>query len=228
MWNRQDLKQKGKMAFKRNYGACVLASIILGALTAVSGESKTGGNGASLKDTLQQGVEATGLSMNTLIALVVGIIGVGIIIAFVIDTFVKNPFIVGCKSFFLNNSNENAKVSNILDGFKGNYGKTVVAMFLKGLIECVGTALFVIPGIILAYSYRMVPYILAENPEIEATEVLKMSREMMKGNKWNTFVLDLSFIGWIILSVCTLGIVGVFYTNPYMYATDAELYKAIK
>ena len=51
---------------------------------------------------------------------------------------------------------------------------------------------------------------------------------MMKGHKWNAFVLDLSFFGWIVLSVLTLGLVGVFYTNPYIYATDAELYKAIK
>ena len=74
----------------------------------------------------------------------------------------------------------------------------------------------------------MVPYILAENPNVEATEALKMSREMMQGNKWNAFVLDLSFLGWILLTICTCGILGIFYVNPYIYATDAELYQAIK
>ena len=51
---------------------------------------------------------------------------------------------------------------------------------------------------------------------------------MMKGQKWNTFVLDLSFLGWMILSGITLGIVGIFYVNPYMQATDAELYLTLK
>ena len=74
----------------------------------------------------------------------------------------------------------------------------------------------------------MVPYIIADNPDMSATDVIKFSREMMNGNKWRAFVLDLSFIGWYILSGLTLGILSVFYVNPYIYATDAELYMALK
>ena len=74
----------------------------------------------------------------------------------------------------------------------------------------------------------MVPYILAEHPELSANEIITRSREMMNGNKWRAFVLDLSFIGWEILSVLSLGIVHIFWTSPYMHSTHAALYEELK
>lgn len=230
MWNRQELKARGKDAFKRNYWPCVGVAFILGILTASSGSSARGGsdNGESLKNVFQNASDSMGISVGALIGIIVGIIGVGLVIGLVVSWFVKNPFEVGCRSFFLKNTMENATFGCVMDGFRGNYGRVVVTMLLRDLLIFAGTLLFVIPGIILTYSFRMVPYILAENPNVEATEALKMSREMMQGNKWNAFVLDLSFFGWILLTICTCGILGIFYVNPYIYATDAELYQAIK
>jgi uncharacterized membrane protein len=100
--------------------------------------------------------------------------------------------------------------------------------FLRDLYLTLWTCLFFIPGIVKSYSYRMVPYILAENPELSAREAITLSRKMMYGHKWSTFVLDLSFIGWQLLSGITMGLVGVFYTNPYVAATDAELYRTLR
>ena len=230
MWNRQEIKARGKDAFKRNYWPCVGVAFILGILTASSGSSARGGsdNGESLKNVFQNASDSMGISVVALIGIIVGIIGVGLVIGLVVSWFVKNPFEVGCRSFFLKNTMENATFGCVMDGFRGNYGRVVVTMLLRDLLIFAGTLLFVIPGIILTYSFRMVPYILAENPNVEATEALKMSREMMQGNKWNAFVLDLSFFGWILLTICTCGILGIFYVNPYIYATDAELYQAIK
>ena len=230
MWNRQELKARGKDAFQRNYWPCVGVAFILGILTASSGSSARGGsdNGESLKNVFQNASDSMGISVGALIGIIVGIIGVGLVIGLVVSWFVKNPFEVGCRSFFLKNTMENATFGCVMDGFRGNYGRVVVTMLLRDLLIFAGTLLFVIPGIILTYSFRMVPYILAENPNVEATEALKMSREMMLGNKWNAFVLDLSFLGWILLTICTCGILGIFYVNPYIYATDAELYQAIK
>ena len=230
MWNRQELKARGKDAFKRNYWPCVGVAFILGILTASSGSSARGGsdNGESLKNVFQNASDSMGISVGALIGIIVGIIGVGLVIGLVVSWFVKNPFEVGCRSFFLKNTMENATFGCVMDGFRGNYGRVVVTMLLRDLLIFAGTLLFVIPGIILTYSFRMVPYILAENPNVEATEALKMSREMMQGNKWNAFVLDLSFFGWILLTICTCGLLGIFYVNPYIYATDAELYQAIK
>jgi uncharacterized membrane protein len=70
----------------------------------------------------------------------------------------------------------------------------------------------------------MVPYILARNPELDYQEALSLSKEMMNGHKFNTFVLELSFIGWNILSTLTLGILGFLYVKPYYYSTCAQLY----
>ena len=101
-------------------------------------------------------------------------------------------------------------------------------MFLRNLFVALWSLLLVIPGIIKLYSYRLVPYILKEHPEISGTQVITISRQMMNGHKWNTFVLDLSFIGWMLLSALTFGILHLFYVGPYMQATDAELYEAVK
>ena len=78
------------------------------------------------------------------------------------------------------------------------------------------------------YSYRMVPFILSENPDMPSSEVFAKSKEMMDGNKWHTFLLDLSFIGWYFLTACTAGIAGVFWTQPYVQQTNAELYQFLK
>ena len=88
--------------------------------------------------------------------------------------------------------------------------------------------LFAIPGIIKSYSYRLVPYILADNPDMNSDDAITLSREMMNGQKFEVFVLDLSFFLWWILSSITFNIVGILYVFPYIYATDVELYLAIK
>ena len=76
------------------------------------------------------------------------------------------------------------------------------------------------PGIIKSYAYRMVPYILADNPKMDAMEAIALSRKMMDGQKWNTFVLDLSFLGWYLLGILALGI-GTLFVHPYKFSTDA-------
>ena len=68
----------------------------------------------------------------------------------------------------------------------------------------------------------------AFNPELSATEVITRSRMMMNGHKWNAFVLDLSFIGWFLLTIITCGIVGILWTNPYYSNTNAALYLELK
>ena len=88
--------------------------------------------------------------------------------------------------------------------------------------------LLIVPGIIKTYSYRMVPYLVAENPEMDFKDAIDASRKMMDGEKWKTFVLDLSFLGWIILTSLTCGILGIFYTTPYISQTNAELYTVLK
>ena len=101
-------------------------------------------------------------------------------------------------------------------------------MFFKNLSVMSWTLIFIIPGIIKAYEYYMVPYIIAENPNLPRRRVFEISKQMMKGNKFNTFVLSLSFTGWYILSVFTFNILNLFYIQPYVLATEASLYLELK
>ena len=103
----------------------------------------------------------------------------------------------------------------------------VKSMFILDIIIALWSLLFIIPGIYKSYQYRMVPYLLADNPELTAREAMDLSRVMMDGEKMNAFVLDLSFIPWQLLSAITIGIVGIIWVNPYVEATNAELYTAL-
>lgn len=88
--------------------------------------------------------------------------------------------------------------------------------------------LTVIGGVIKRYSYYMVPFIVAENPDISAREAISLSRKMMYGHKWECFLLELSFIGWDILSILTLRISGVFFSYPYQVASFGEYYAKLR
>ena len=109
-----------------------------------------------------------------------------------------------------------------------HYVNIVLTMFLRDLFTTLWSLLLVVPGIVKHYEYLMVPYIIAENPAMDYKEAFQISKQMMDGNKWDAFVLDLSFIGWTLLGVCTFGILLVFYVEPYIYLTRAELYHALK
>jgi len=73
----------------------------------------------------------------------------------------------------------------------------------------------------------MVPYILAENPNIDYKRAIELSNQMTKGQKFDIFVLDLSFIGWYILGALLVGL-GVYFVFPYVNSTNAELYLVLK
>lgn len=90
------------------------------------------------------------------------------------------------------------------------------------------TLCLIIPGIIKSIEYTMIPYILAEEPELSRKEVFERSYQLMDGNKWGTFVLSLSFIGWQLLGALTGGLLDVLWTNPYRAAAEAELYRQLR
>lgn len=97
---------------------------------------------------------------------------------------------------------------------------------LKTIYEILWTMLFIIPGVIASYSYAMTDYILTENPELTAKEAIEKSKDMMEGNRWRLFCLEISFFGWVILSLLTLGI-GSLWLTPYMEASMAAFYREV-
>ena len=149
-------------------------------------------------------------------------------IAFAISAFLLNPLELGCKRFFLRNLNMKAEVKEVCFSFDHSYMNIVKTLFFRDLYTFLWSLLFIIPGIIKAYDYQMIPYLLAEQPDMPKEQAFAMSRQMMKGQKWKAFVLDLSFLGWSILSMFTLGILGLFYVNAYKYSTKAALYETLR
>ena len=146
----------------------------------------------------------------------------------VLDAFICNPIEVGCDRFFLKNLGEQAQVKETAFAFDNQYKNVVNVMFFRDLYTFLWTLLFIIPGIVKSYEYQMIPYLLAEHPDMTKEQAFAESKRMMTGQKWRAFVLDLSFLGWRILSIVTMGILDIFYVQPYVNAAHAALYEALR
>ena len=228
MWTRDELKTRGKAAMKANYWPSVAAGLLL---TVCTGGSYAGAGSSSvnnLHDT-QQSVES--IPKEDIIMIVIAVliaVSFILVVSSVFKILLLNPLQVGCRNFFHENLPAPASINEALWGFQHGYGRNLLTMLLSGLFIFLWGLLFIIPGIIKSYSYRMVPYILRDEPELSPMEVISRSRDMMNGQKLNAFILDLSFIGWALLTALTCGLAGIFYVGPYKAGTDAALYDAVK
>ena len=157
--------------------------------------------------------------INHLIATVV------ILIVLVAKVFVGNLLKMGGYRFFILNQTAQPGIGTLLDGFRsGHYVNIVLTMFLRDLFTALWSLLLVVPGIVKHYEYLMVPYIIAENPAMDYKEAFQISKQMMDGEKMEAFIMDLSFLGWYLLSAVTCGLLAIFYVNPYVQASFAEMY----
>ena len=145
----------------------------------------------------------------------------------VISLLVGAPLALGFIIFSLNfTRKKEAKIVDLFQGFN-NY-KTVLLTYLLVLANVIlRMLLLIVPGIIAAFSYSMVFYILADNPDISPTNALKKSKDMMMGYKWKIFFLGLSFLGWALLAILTLGI-GLLWLMPYIQVSTINFYEDIK
>lgn len=245
MWIRAELKQRAKDTLKSNYWILVLGGFILAFISGNIGSSpsyKTSYKDYDVNSILsagtstygggwgRQGLQAikpytSGFSFLTLGIMVV--IFVCLVIGLALSIFLFNPLIAGGHRFFNRSLVMCSGINEFAFAFKGSYKNVVKIMFLKNLYTFLWSLLFVIPGIVKSYEYYMVPYIIGDNPDIDASEAFRISKEMMYGNKLNAWVLDLSFIGWNILSVFTCGLLGIFFVIPYTYLTRAALYRKL-
>ena len=137
-------------------------------------------------------------------------------------------FTAGFIIFIFNTvKNLGAVYGNLLDGF-GLAGRLILLALLQGLFVFLWSLLFIIPGIIAAYRYRMARYLLLDDPSRGASECIRMSKQMMKGHKWELFVLDLSFIGWYLLAAIPyVGYAVMIWTEPYVNTTYVLYYMAL-
>ena len=167
------------------------------------------------------------IATTTIFVIVLGFV-IGLVVAFGWSAFVASPIIVGKNRYFMEHRAFDSKFERLFWSFKsGRYMNVVKIMFWRELKIFLWSLLFVIPGIIKSYEYSMVPYILAENPQISSERAFELSKKMTRGEKWKIFVLDLSFLGWRILGVLCC-CVGEIFLQPYVEATYAELYQVMR
>lgn len=150
-----------------------------------------------------------------------------------ISFLVATPLGVGFSAMFLmflRGAGE-LTIDAMLEPVRNNYRNIFITMllmsFFVGAVSVATFFLLCIPGIILSYCYVMAPFLLKDYPELEWREVLRTSREMMNGHKWDFFCLQLSFIGWILAAIFTCGI-GFLWLLPYMTAAEAAFYNDLK
>lgn len=232
MWSRSELKSRAKEVLKVNYWRAVLVSLILMFIGGSAGSGASGASSSSNRSSLSSLKDALSSFDPSVIAAAVSIFIAIFLIIFLISLalqiLVFNPLIVGCQRFFVKCRSEQPTVGEVAFAFKASYKNVIKTIFLMDLFTALWTLLFIIPGIVKSYEYRMIPYILAENPELNYKEAFARSKAMMNGEKWHAFVLDLSFIGWELLGALTCCILNVFYVNPYYYLTCSELYATLK
>lgn len=256
MWTRKELKERAKEALKRNYWKIVLVSLIGMLIGGGLGSSGISGGGSDIRDMASdnvkehftehenddvdwEGAEAVlddiqmdirpqdivAVAFTVIVVLIVAAIVLAIGIA--LDVLLLNPVQVGINRFMVKSLDDTARIAEVGYTFDHNYKNGVKVMFFKDLYVVLWSLLFIVPGIYKAYQYRMVPYILGENPDMTYQEVLQRSKDMMDGQKWDAFVLDLSFILWHMLGGITSGLAEIFYVAPYVNLTDAALYSRL-
>lgn len=118
-------------------------------------------------------------------------------------------------------------LGDLFKGFTDNFTQSFLLGLLQSLFIFLWSLLFVIPGIIKAYSYSMAFYIMQDDPSKDWKTCLDESRAMMDGHKWQLFCLDFSFIGWMILGALCCGI-GTIFVMPYQCTARANFYMALK
>ena len=217
MRSRQEIKAIGKSSFQANYWPCVLACLLVAlAIAVVSGALSTPSViRAANSDSSYYFDGAVHINMNF-----------GSILTLVI----AGPLEIGLCYFFIMNVLGNADITctTPFTAAFTNFGRKLGGYLWMCLFTFLWSLLFIIPGIIKSFSYAMTPYILADCPNVKATDALKLSMRIMKGHKWELFVFYLSYIGWGILCCLTLGILSLFYVGPYLNSSLAVYYLEVR
>lgn len=225
----KDFKQRAKDALSGNWFKAIIAAIIAMSCGAVGGftvsinqelpTTPDDGSVSALASSLVQSVD-----IDQIISLASAILlgALSLLILMFISIVVR----IGYSQFNLDLvSGGDARIATLFAhtkkcavGFRAN-----LLMIFRVFLGC----LLIIPGIVMSYSYAMIDYVLAENPDMNAREALAESRRIMRGNRWKLFCLQLSFIGPMLLCILTLGI-GIFWFVPYESATIAAFYEEAK
>lgn len=154
--------------------------------------------------------------------------GCSLLVALLITVPLSYAFANLCLAYARREELEDSYFAALFKDFAANWSKYVLSGLLVGLlVGLIAIPTLMIGAIILGLAYGMVPFIIRDYKELGVRDVLRMSRMMMRGHKWQLFVLELTFIGWALLCILSLGI-GLLWLQPYMATSYAHFYEDVK
>lgn len=225
--NTADLKERAKISFQKQYWQSVLVALII-ALGGGGGYSF----GYRFSQTRSGGYDSiySNPAYSAKAFFIFFLIMISVLIFGAISFFLLSVLRVGGLRFFLKlRKNVPTDVGEVAGNFKdGNYWNIVLISFCKQFFLFLWYFLLIIPGIIKFFEYFAIDYILAVRPDLDRTSAFKMSRNLMDGHKMDCFVLGLTFLGWDLLNLLTVGLLGLFYISPYKQATYAEFFAEVR
>ncbi len=236
--NSPDVKQRAKALLSKNYGYCLAVTLIMSIGSFLGGgvNFSTNINTSTTTTTtttdfsqFQRMLEEFFSNPFVIFTMVVSSLA-AMAFGLAVSVFVSNQLKVGAYRFFLKNrKNHPADIKTIFSSYTDKTFLNIATITLvRDIIVGIGYMLFWIPGIVLELKYFAVDYILAVRPDISRQEAFDLSKRLMNGKKADLFCLELSFIGWGILSIFTCGILAVFYVTPYIELTLAEFYSDLR
>ena len=222
MRSRQEIKAYAKQAFAAQRGACILGLFLVLLLT--SGLSVL----ISLPSTM---ISISSITGEPILAGLPNLAAISVLLGWISLPLTLLSYVLSvnlCGFFVKVVYGHPVTIGEPYSAMKYGFGRKLGGMCWHTLWiflwTLVGMFSFYIPTIMKAFAYSMTPYILANNPKISATNALKLSMRMTKGHKGKLFVLGLSFIGWSMLDLLTLGILGIVFVGPYMHTTYAGFF----
>ena len=222
----RDFRAIARNALSGKWGVAVGAGLIATILGGTSSGSVSINTNSDEAEALAEQILQNEQIMSVIVGVAVFLI-LSLLLVMAVYIFIGGVVTVGYSKFNLDlvDGRNMPKVSTLFAYFK-HWKTAVAANVLKGLYIILGTLLFFIPGVIAIYSYAMTGFVLADNPELTAREALRKSKEIMRGNRWRLFCLEMSFFGWGLLCVLTLGI-GLLWLRPYQNASYAAFYREV-
>lgn len=212
---RQIARDRLQGNWKQAILAAFIAAILGGLLT---------GTGANFELNLdERDIESMSAAVKQILLCLAGGAATVNLVHFILGGVVRQGY---CRYLLKQYDRENPEINDLFSQFH-QFGKGFCLQLLQIVYVVLWTMLFIIPGIIAGYRYAMAPFVMLENPDMTPSEAIAASKQMMEGHKMELFLLDLSFIGWEILCIFTLGI-GYLWLRPYRNAAYAAFFRSFK
>ncbi len=236
-----DFRKQAKEALRGKWFIAVIAGFIASLLGGLNGagsvsfssggsSSEGGSSGGTVVPPIGGGDVSVSEEFLEILGIFLIIFGVVLVVAAIMSfiyLIIGGAVGIGYSNFNLDIiEGREARIGTIFDSFD-QWKTGFVARLLSSIYVALWTMLFVIPGIIASYSYSMMHFVMAENPDMGANEAIRESKRLMKGNKWRFFCLQLSFIGWELLAIFFTAGIGLLWVVPYQQAAYAAFYRDI-